>query len=437
MKANKWLFIVLLLFIVLTISACTGEKEIKTEPAEVHVQVFFPESMKTHPLTKPYLDAVDEFNQIKPHIKVIIDYLAPSEMTNTNWMHEMVKLLESDKAPDVIPWSPGDTQIVGEKNLLRDLLPFISEEVDIPQQILDSGMMDGKLLVLPIGAHPSGVFYNKLLFDEAQIPYPEGDWTWDQLRDISKKMKGHTSVLSYDYNSLELLLASTGNGVLSPDGSTSIGYLDSPEAVRKLQWLNAFYRDVQQVAAPLAAIEPFNPFASLESGMFVGNLGTRFANFEGEYKQSLGVAPLPYFEGGQRANPVAFTGYAISSKSKYPEAAWEFIQYLTLEKNEHSLKLAKYQIPTSKSMAEAAGVSTDPINSIFNEELKFAVQISGEKNPFYYQAWNEDLKAQFQMLLTAQDEEIPDKLHDLAQKLDQEMNRLKSESVAQAENASP
>jgi multiple sugar transport system substrate-binding protein len=437
MKANKGLSIALLFFIVFAISACTGEKEIKTGPAEVHFQVFFPESMKTHPLTKPYLDAVEGFNQLNPDIKVIIDYLAPiEEMTNTKWMQEMVKLLESDKAPDVIPWSPGDTQLAEEKHLLQDLLPFISNEVDIPQKILDSGMINGKLLVLPVGAHPSGVFYNKYFFDEAKIPYPKGDWTWDQFRDISKKMKSRSSVLSYDFYTLDLLLASTGNGVLSPDGNTSIGYLDSPEAVRRLQWLNAFYRDVQKVAAPLAVIEPFNPFASLKSGMFVGNLGARFANFD-DYKQILGVAPLPYFEGGQRVNPVGFSGYGITGKSEHPEAAWEFIQYLALTKNEHSLKLAEDYIPTSKSMAEAAGVSSDSINSIFNEELKYEVKLSGENNPFYYQAWNEDLIAQFQKLLTAQDEEIPDKLHDLAQKLDQEMNRLKSESEAQAESASP
>jgi multiple sugar transport system substrate-binding protein len=436
MKKSKILRIALLMIIVFAISACTGKKVIETGPVEIHYQVLFPENFNKDPLAKPYLDAVADFNQLNPNIKVIIDYVAPFTGTQLGTtIQQMVNLLESDKAPDVIPWFTNEIQVAGEKGLLRDLLPLQSKELDIPQQVLDFGTINGKLLVLPYGAHPSGIFYNKELFDEAEIPYPEGDWTWDQFRDISKKMKDHASLINYDFNSLDLLLASTGNGVLSYDGNTSIGYLDSPESVRMIQWLNALYRDNKNSPSPIGSSDVFGKFDGLQSGMIVGGFGDHFSNFEGENKKRLGIAPMPHVEGGQRVNPVMFTGYGISQKSKHPEAAWEFIQYLTVTNNKHSLKFAEDYIPTSKAMAEAVNVSLDPIRSIYNEEMKYAVLLSGEKNPFYFQAWNEDLKTQFQNLLTVKDEEIPYKLHELAQKLDQEMNRLKSESEAQAANA--
>jgi hypothetical protein len=44
----------------------------------------------------------------------------------------------------------------------------------------------------------------------------------------------------------------------------------------------------------------------------------------------------------------------------------------------------------------------------------------------FRQAWNEDLTAQFQELFTANNQEIPNKLHKLAVNLDQELKRLKN-----------
>jgi hypothetical protein len=47
-------------------------------------------------------------------------------------------------------------------------------------------------------------------------------------------------------------------------------------------------------------------------------------------------------------------------------------------------------------------------------------------NPYYGKAWNKALNAEFGELLSADDTQIPLKLHELALKLDLELNRLRN-----------
>jgi multiple sugar transport system substrate-binding protein len=425
MKIKQILLTTMILLVAFTTSACNETKKV-TKPIDIHFQVPIPKSNDPafNSFEKPYLDAVANFHKLNPLINVIIDY-------NTESMYlvdKSIKLLESNEPPDIVPLPPSQISIAEKKGLLQDLLQLqkssASNEIDIYQGILDSGMIDGKLLVLPYSAYPSAVIYNKDLFDSAHIPYPQGDWTWEQFRDISKKLKlTGGGVLSYDTFTLGLLMASTGKGLLSPNGDTSVGYLDSPEAIRTLQWLNAYYHDEEQTT-PLNTMDLFQQFDNQQIGMFIGNVSLRFHNFEGSNRVKLGVAPFPHFEGGKRANPIFFDGYAISQKSKHPEAAWEFIKYLTLTKNEDAVRFANNFLTTSKTVAEAAGQNSDPIKSIYSDEMNYAVR-SSFSNPYFYKAWTGDLTTQFENLLSAKSNDIPAKLHDLALKLDQELNRLK------------
>jgi multiple sugar transport system substrate-binding protein len=413
--------------IAITLTGCTGSSQHKvTEVAEIHYQVLFQEGFAKDPLGKRYVDAVTDFNLANPNIKVVIDYLPPD-------FQDYMKLMKSEHAPDVIPWSTNELQSAVDNNLLRDLSSLSIKELDIPQTILNSGTINGELLVLPYGSQPSGVFYNKEMFDAAKVPYPEGDWTWDQYRDISEKIMGTPSVLPYTIYTLEMLLLSVGSSVLAPDGSTSQGYLDSADAVRMIQWLNSYYRDTASTRASTDGFDPFNQFAKQQTGMYLGNLGSHFYNFEGAGKSKLGVAPLPYFEGGERVNPTGISGYGITKSSEHPEAAWTFIQYLTMENNAHSIELAQDYLPTSKAMAEAVHVDDDPIVSVFNKELPYAGHFSFVNNVSFYEAWNAKLMELFVKLQEADDDQIASNLHDIAQQFDQELNRLQQDKLTKSE----
>lgn len=424
MKIRMAVPVALMFLFMFAISACSGGIGINKEPVEVHFQSGFPESFKSDPLIQPFMDAVADFNLKDPQIQVILDYLPPLE-GNTGFytVEDHIKLLESEHSPDIIGWGSSQIQEAKDKGVFRDLLPLVNKGIDIPQHVLDIATVDGELLALPFAAYPSGIIYNKDIFDESEVPYPEGEWTWEQFRDISKKLKSpYGSVLTYEIDTLDMLLASNAGGILSPDGQTAVGFLDSPAAVRSIQWLNDYYRDDDDKSVPMT--EFFGYFHDAQAGMIVAGIGTQFARFQGENKKKLGAAPMPYFEGGKRANPVGFRCYGISAKSEHPEAAWAFIEYLALSDNEHARKLAEGYIPTSKTLAEAMSVDADPEWAMYNDELNYSYSSAGTINPYFREAWNEELAGQFRDLFKAEDGEIEGKLHELALKLDQGMKRL-------------
>jgi ABC-type glycerol-3-phosphate transport system substrate-binding protein len=179
------------------------------------------------------------------------------------------------------------------------------------------------------------------------------------------------------------------------------------------------------------SMDAWKKFSSFQAGMYVGNYNAYAAGIHNiNFGDTIGVAPLPYFEGGNRASPMNLQGFGITKKSKHPQEAWKFLEYLILTKHDNTNKLADYYLTPSKSMSETTGQSSDPIKSIFLDEINYGYSY------FYNGGWNEDLTAQFNKLLTTSDKDIPAKLHDLAIKLDQEMNRLKNAEDQTTESSS-
>ncbi|MDB5056364.1 MAG: sugar transporter substrate-binding protein [Bacilli bacterium] len=428
------LLIIIILFIAVTMSSCNKSEQL-TEPI-VEIRIMYPltdsesfVNLLPGTLVQTYQEIFSNFHKLNPLIKVSFDY-------NYNYLSKgsFKNLLESNASPDIVYISPPTAFNV--KGLLLDLLPLQqssgAEEIDINQKILDSVMSDGNLLILPFSAMPNAVLYDKALFDAANIPYPQNDWTWEKFREISNKLKLNSSPLFYQPSSLDYLMAGTEKGMLSPNGETTVGYLDSPEAVRTIQWLNGYHRDLN-----VLTVVPGRTCI----GLCISYFGEEDSSTHAINKDTFGVAPMPHFEDGKRNSTILFSGFGISSKSKHPEAAWKFIQYLTLAKNEDSVKFGKHFLTTSKSIAEATGQNTDPIKSIYMDELNYAVKSSFEINPLFNLAWMENnfilSNGLFTDLLTTEDKDIPAKLHKLALAVDQEMKRLKQAEDQQTESTSP
>jgi multiple sugar transport system substrate-binding protein len=430
--------IIIILIIAFTSTACNGTKKV-IELVEIHFLVGAPKSLATEgPNATLFTDVVENFHKINPLITVILDYLPESIIQKTEngtffsfSPEDNKKLLESKESPDILGISLGELPVLAKRGLLFDLLKIPgSEDIDINKQLLELATLDGKLLTLPFAAHSSAILFNKELFDAANTTYPQGDWTWEQFRKISKVVNPTQGpLLTYEIYTLDLLIGSLEKGLLSPDKTTSVGYLDSPEAVHTVQWLNAYYHDSGQDTPIKGGFENnfFGQFDSHQIGMILGGMGTTFSTFMGDNASKLGVAPLPHFTDGKRANPTSFNGYGISQNSKHPLEAWEFIKYLTLSKNDDSIKLAERSVATSKLIADAVGQNSDPVKSIYVGELSYATNLTDYS---FFKAWNEDkdLKDQFEKLLTTKDEDIPVILHSLALKIDQALKKANSVS---------
>lgn len=144
---------------------------------------------------------VDAFNSSQDSIELVVEYI-----DNTTAKDVLATQIAAGNAPDIIGpvGLEGSNAFAGQYADLEpliaaaefDLSPFAGSEESYRTA-------EGALEGVPFATFPSGIFFNKDLFDEAGLPYPpaeynadgtslygegteyEGDWTYDKLAEIA------------------------------------------------------------------------------------------------------------------------------------------------------------------------------------------------------------------------------------------------------------
>jgi len=138
---------------------------------------------------------VAAFNDANPGINLTLTVVDNTEAATT-----LATRIAAGDAPDIIgPVGIRGLQSFGDQ--LLDIGPFIeSSGVDlseIPQALIDVYNVDGTQIGIPMAVYPSFIYYNKSLFDEADLAYPphevgepyEGqDWTWEAVRELAMQL---------------------------------------------------------------------------------------------------------------------------------------------------------------------------------------------------------------------------------------------------------
>ncbi len=98
---------------------------------------------------------------------------------------KMVITYAAGVAPDVVMMDGSHYQFLATRNALLPLNQFFPKSPgfdikDYYKPIVDSYTFHDQLYILPRDIAPIGlIYYNKKMFKEAGIPYPDGSWTWD------------------------------------------------------------------------------------------------------------------------------------------------------------------------------------------------------------------------------------------------------------------
>ncbi len=104
--------------------------------------------------------------------------------------------------------------------------------------------LDGRVYGHPGNVSAPAIWYNKRLFDEAGVPYPRPDWTWDEFMDIARKLTRRDEYgrpVQFGYlgpaDPLQFkLFVHMWNGHFYNEARTR-SILDSPEAGAGIQFL--------------------------------------------------------------------------------------------------------------------------------------------------------------------------------------------------------
>lgn len=391
----------LLMIVVLALTACTPaapstpaateapavtekpaatEAPAATQPPAEQIELVF--SVWGDPAELAILQEIaNDFTAKNPNVKVTV--------TVSDWDTYWDKLqtqLAGGTPPDVFAMDAPLYPDYQSRGVLLNLQPYIDQDkYDL------SGYYETSLICyqtpdgyygLPRDIQPSVMYYNKDMFDEAGVPYPDETWTWETLIENGKKLTkdrdGDGTIDQYalwaDLWDMELYWASliwqNQGEILSPDYTKTL--LGEPPAMGAWQFIYDLIFVHKIMPTPSVAEQFGDPFESGNAAMTPAGHWVVPLYSAVDFKWD--VAPLP--KGKVRATIVNSVGFVIARDTKHPQEAWAFLKHLVGEPGQTKVTSLGLGVPSLKAIANSdvyLKQTTAPINhKLFLDVMEYA-----------------------------------------------------------------
>ena len=292
-------------------------------------------------LARAYEAQAEAFNKKQSRLKASFDPQAAADYAG--WPAKLTTLLASDSVPDcflvgqdILPgFASMGSLLAVDRYLSRDTREV--EPTDFNPPHLEAGKWPGQ----QVGLTPDGCavleYYNLNLFQEAGVAPPRPTWTWNDYLEAARRLtKGSGAAMTQagigsgtqpTGNNLWPWLWSNGADLFSPDFKT-VRIAEKPAADAVQFAVDLIQRHGVSVASPGTALgggpELAGKVAMWRANRgFLGNLATSGAAFK------VNVVPLPRSPQGGSTTFTTPGHIAIAKLNKQPDAAWEWLKYLT------------------------------------------------------------------------------------------------------------
>ncbi len=344
---------------VIGLSACSAGAPSEQAPEDGPVTITF-----LHIFGEGFDDAIAGFEKEHPDITVNSESVPFDQLISQT----TARLGSGDTSIDVIAVDPPRLPSMVDDGYLLD----VSEDfADTPVELSDAGVAsatwDDAQYSYPLWSSDGFLLYNKTLIESAGLEAPASDdasrMTWEEVVADAEKAQsaGAPYGLGFEqvdrYYQLQPLIESfgassglTGDDNLTPD-------VDSDEWKAWGEWYQDLYTSG---LAPVGVDATQMPemFTSGQVAYFVGS-STRVKQMQDSpLADGWGVAPLPYFDGGDVYTPTDSWGVGVSSVSEHQAAAREFGKYLAMSTEGGDLISQIYTLPPVNKDAYPAFIST-------------------------------------------------------------------------------
>jgi multiple sugar transport system substrate-binding protein len=268
------------------------------------------------------------FNKAYPGVSVSFEPIPDSRV-------KAVTQIAAGTAADVFNLGDGDVGWYEDRNALENLTPYakaagFSFSQYVPSTLILGHTANGGQYALPKDYSSLAVYYNKDMFKAAGLPMPSANWTWDEFRNDAIKLtkngvEGFTA--GGDWSRLvDAVVRSLGGRLISPDGRTVMGYMNSAASVKAVSfWVNLFTKDKVALTPTEAKAINGDEFASGKAAMNITGIWPSLGatGYRKTLKFNWGVAPFP--RGTASANTICWAGFVMSKATKHPREAFGLI----------------------------------------------------------------------------------------------------------------
>jgi len=356
----------------------------------------------------PHQEIISRFEQANPDILVQLEAVAGND-----YYTRLLTQIAAKRPPDILQIGDDAVPMFVEKGALLPLDDLIKGQDGLDTSIYlpglaEPGKWNGVQYLLPKDYSPLGVYYNKKIFDQFKVAYPQDGWTWDDLLATAKALTqdtngdGKTDIWGVQLpaswtSGFEYWVAASGGRLISEDGKQFVGYMDSPEMQTALKFYADLY-NVHKVAPPPADLAMWGGGnTEFDQGKAAMRLFGRWP--QGGYKTNpnidLGVVGTP--AGKKRASVLFWGGFGIAANTEHPEAAWRFLKFYAGEEGAAVWK--DWALPAVKSVADSSGLSKDPIEGVWISELSHLAPRAYVSTPFWGQTADPALRKALETVL--------------------------------------
>jgi multiple sugar transport system substrate-binding protein len=224
------------------------------------------------------------------------------------------------------------------------------------QSIEQTQNFGGDYYAVPYCNNINMLYFNKKMFDEAGVPYPDPNWTWNDFRETAKKLTKGTGakkvygamvdVAHPDQDMNWALIAQQKLGSFwyySPDFKST--RFDNPAVKESLQ----FFYDLLMVDKTCVPLDEYTALRLQDdivamNGLYSGRYAMWVAPVYGclylnkSYGEippgtDIGITNLPRPAGSSGPVTVTYTSTAsIPANIKNPQAAWIALKYITMDR---------------------------------------------------------------------------------------------------------
>lgn len=294
-----------------------------------------------NPRATPFGDDVNEllveiFNELNPDIRVVY------EPATAAWQDRASVQMAAGSAPDVISGFDHWFRAWLDQGQALDLTPYLPAGYldDFVPSHVQLFNIDGKQLALPFYTGVSALFYNQDMFDAIGLAVPDESWTWDDLLDAARKLTRRDAtgiVTTYGtdvqvaWDRVVLWIWENGGKVIEEGAfvGDSVTF-DAPEVVEAIQFLQDLIHSYEVAPSWIQlGIDPWHGFwrgdtvAMWQSGSWDVANTLQQANFKWN------VSVRPRGRGGTPAAVHTNDGVMVYARTRYPEEAARFVQFLT------------------------------------------------------------------------------------------------------------
>lgn len=310
-------------------------------------------------LTDPLAGLIDQFEEQNPNITVQATQTAAQQY----WTRLQTQITGGN-APDVFVLNGPNFQLYASNDTLLPLDDYIAQDgIDIgayPEDLIALYSYDGQQYGLPANFSTIGLWYNRDLFDQAGVEYPDEGWTWDDLRTaaatITENVDGAYGIAagsdpgSFNQEGLYNTIAQAGGYVISEDGQQS-GFDDANTIAGLQYWRDLLDAGVSPSYDQMVESSPSQMFQSGTVAMFYGG-AWRASQFDQAGVTAADVTVLPSGPEG-RQSVIHGVANVVSGASDHPEAAWAFANFLASEESQRAIGEAGAMIPAYDNSQDA------------------------------------------------------------------------------------